>query len=171
MCYALGVIVTNYWCFLYTVHFAVSISCFLCCNLRAYPLGLSHDQPLNLWTFSVWLNFQASESQFEAEVQWERLLTAKNTKVKIFATRFARELITTSPPTSSWAWLSGDCFRRPCSVVSNEHADCFCTCSTYIQVIGAGTGPAGPAIAGPFDFCVVSFPDWTAVAKFGRVCT
>ena len=47
VCYALGVIVTNGWC---TVHFAVSISCFLGCNLRAYPLGQSYDQPLNLWT-------------------------------------------------------------------------------------------------------------------------
>ena len=24
------------------------------------------------------------------------------------------ELLTASPPTSSWAWPSGDCFRRPC---------------------------------------------------------
>ena len=34
--------------FFYTVHFAVSISRFVCCKLRAYPLGQSHDhQPLN----------------------------------------------------------------------------------------------------------------------------
>ena len=49
----------------------------------------------------VWLNFQALESQFEAEAQWEWLLTAKNTKVQIFAARFVRELLTASPPTST----------------------------------------------------------------------
>jgi len=70
---------------------------------------------------SVRLNFQALESQFEAEVQWERLLTPKNNKVQIFAARFARELFTSSPPTSRWAWPSGDCFRWPCFDVLCKH--------------------------------------------------
>ena len=45
----------------------------------------------------MWWNFQAFGSQFEAEVEWERLLIAKNSKVQNFAARFARELSTASP--------------------------------------------------------------------------
>ena len=36
--------------------------------------------------------------QFEAEVQWERLLTAKKKLGPKFAARYARELLATSPP-------------------------------------------------------------------------
>ena len=53
-------------------------------------------------------------------MQWERLMTAKNSYVQTFAARFSRELLTSSPPTSSWAWPSADCFWRSCWSLINE---------------------------------------------------
>ena len=50
-------------------------------------------------------------------------------------------------------------------------------CNNIRRNIGAGTSPAGPAMAGPFsavyalDFRVVAFPDWIVVVKSGWVRT
>ena len=66
VCYALGVIVTNDWCFLYC-----SFHC-LYLMLHAYPLGQSHDQPLTFdfdrgvssphTCFSTWTNLKSVRS-------------------------------------------------------------------------------------------------------------
>ena len=81
-----------------------------CCSKIRQGTYSVHKCTRNYDLHSVWLNFH-----FEAEVQWECLLTAKKKAgLKIFAVRFARELLTALPLISSWAWPSADCFQWPC---------------------------------------------------------
>ena len=51
VCHALGVIVSNDWCFFFILFILLSLSHAFCVVIYVHsiPLGQSHDQPLNLW--------------------------------------------------------------------------------------------------------------------------
>ena len=67
--------------------------------------------------------------QFEAM----RALLNSYLGLKFWRALHVHKLLATSPSTSSRAWPSADCFRRP----------------WYIQCIGVGAGPAVPVLARP----------------------